>query len=129
MILLDTHVVLWLTENDARLSAPARSAVAKARAEASVAICDITLREIAMQIVRKRVAVRLGVTSYLSFVESLFRIIPINGRIAEQSTRFSRAYPRDPADRLIGATAVVHNVDLITADEQIRASGEVECVW
>jgi PIN domain nuclease of toxin-antitoxin system len=38
-------------------------------------------------------------------------------------------YPKDPSDRLIGSTAIVEGMTLITADDKIRNSGMVECVW
>ena len=47
----------------------------------------------------------------------------------EQSIRFSPAYPNDPADRLIGATAIVHGMRLVTIDKKIRATKEVDCIW
>lgn len=129
MIVADTHAVLWLTEDPAQLSAPALTALAEGRRAGRLLIADITLREIAMQVSRGRIDLPRTLADYLSFVESMFAVVPIDGAIAERSTGFSTAYPRDPADRLIGATAIVHKARLVTADEKIRASGEVDCVW
>lgn len=39
------------------------------------------------------------------------------------------AYPNDRADRVIGATALVEGLALLTADEKIRKSGMVRTVW
>jgi PIN domain nuclease of toxin-antitoxin system len=36
---------------------------------------------------------------------------------------------RDPADRVIVATALLQNVPLVTADTEIHRFGGVECVW
>ena len=48
MILLDTHVVLWLTSDPAKLSGKARAAIEVSRKNGDgVAICDITLLELA----------------------------------------------------------------------------------
>ncbi len=66
---------------------------------------------------------------YLRHLESIFTVLPITGAIAERAIQFSDRYPKDPADRLIGATALVHGMDLITSDELIRKSGEVPCIW
>ena len=129
MIVADTHAVLWLSEDPAQLSAPALETLAEGRRDGRLLIADITLREIAMQVSRGRIDLPRTLSDYLSFVESIFRVVPINAIIAERSTRFSKAYPKDLADRLIGATAIVHNARLVTADERIRASGEVDCVW
>lgn len=66
---------------------------------------------------------------YLRYLESMFVVLPITGAIAERAVQFSQQYPKDPTDRLIGATAVVHGFNLVTRDEGIRASGEVPCIW
>jgi PIN domain nuclease of toxin-antitoxin system len=66
---------------------------------------------------------------YLRYLESVFVVLPVTGAIAEASVQFSSRYPKDPTDRLIGATAVVHQIELVTKDEKIRGSGEVRCVW
>src|ERR1700761_3676172 len=129
MIVVDTHAVIWLTQDQERLSMAARNVLIEGRRDGRLAIADITLREIAFQVVRGRVAVSASVEEYLRFIESLFRVLPIDGQIAERSTRFSRLFPADPADRLIGATTLVHGARLVTKDELIRASGEVDCIW
>jgi PIN domain nuclease of toxin-antitoxin system len=129
VILVDTHAVIWLTQEQKLLSDAASVALAEGRREGRLAIADITLREIAMQVSRRRVTVSTPIDVYLRFIESLFKVVPIDARVAEQSVRFGPDYPNDPADRLIGATAVVYRARLITKDEAIRASGEVNCVW
>ena len=129
MIVVDTHAVIWLTQSEGLLSAPAREALVGGRREGKLAIADVTLREIAMQIVRGRIAVSSSVESYLHFIESLYIVLPINARIAAQSVHFGANYPNDPADRLIGATAVVHGARLVTKDVLIHDSKEVDCIW
>jgi PIN domain nuclease of toxin-antitoxin system len=129
VIVVDTHAVIWLTQEQELVSTKARAALAEERLRGRLAIADITLREIALLMVRGRVAVKSPLDVYLRFVESLYIVLPITGVIAERSTQFSGLFPKDPADRLIGATAVVHGARLVTQDELIRASGEVDCVW
>jgi PIN domain nuclease of toxin-antitoxin system len=129
LIVVDTHAAIWLTQEPTQISAGATRVLTEARNSGGLAIADITLREIAWLAFTGRISVRPRLAAYLDFVESLFQVIPISGRIAERSMQFTAAYPRDPADRLIGATAVVHVARLVTKDELIRRSGEVECVW
>ena len=43
--------------------------------------------------------------------------------------QFPENYPRDPADRLLGATARVFGMPLVTKDERIRSSGFVKTIW
>ena len=49
----------------------------------------------------------------------------LTGRIAAESTRLGSAFPNDPADQLIAATARCHGLMLLTADERIVESGVV----
>jgi PIN domain nuclease of toxin-antitoxin system len=39
------------------------------------------------------------------------------------------SYPEDPADRIIGATALVEGLPLLTADREIRRSKAVQTIW
>ena len=130
MILLDTHVVVWLTIEPRRLPKSMGTLVAEARMRNSgVGISDFTLWELAMLTTSGQIkpAIPLGV--YLRRVEEMFLLFPITGPIAERSMQFTENYPKDPADRLIGATALVHGVPLVTKDKGIVQSGEVNCVW
>jgi PIN domain nuclease of toxin-antitoxin system len=129
LIVVDTHAAIWLTHDPTQLSPDATRVLTEARDSGGLAIADITLREIAWLASTGRISIRPRLSTYLDFVASLFQVIPISGKIAERSTQFSAAFPRDPADRLIGATAIVHRVRLVTKDRPIRESGEVDCVW
>lgn len=129
MTVVDTQAVLWLNDDVARLSREAERVLVEGRLKGTLAISGMTLREIAMLVHRGRVTLQTPLDAYLIFLETLFTVLPITARIAAHSVRFSSEYPKDPADRLIGATANVHGAVLVTSDEHIRASGEVKCVW
>ena len=129
MIVLDTHAVLWLAQAPELLSKRATEAIASARQEDGVAIADKSLWEMAMMISRAQVKVLTSLSDFLQEVERNFTVLPITGAIAEQAMGFSKRYPKDPTDRLIGATAVAHGLQLVTKDEGIRRSGEVKCIW
>jgi PIN domain nuclease of toxin-antitoxin system len=130
MILLDTHVAVWMTTDKSRLSMPAATAIrAAAREGTGVAISGSTLWEMALMSSRKQLRMRGTATDYLRHVESVFVVLPVTGAIAERSMLFTKRFPHDPTDRIIGATALVHGLQLVTKDEEIRASGEVPVVW
>jgi PIN domain nuclease of toxin-antitoxin system len=61
--------------------------------------------------------------------ESGVIVIPITTPIAALATQFPDDYPRDPADRLIGATARAEALTLVTRDEKIRGSKLLETIW
>ena len=129
MILLDTQAVFWLAQVPEMLSDAAREAIRGARGKGGCAISDKTLWELACMIERKRVHVKTSMRDFLVTVEKYFIVLPVTSAIAERAVQFSKHYPKDPADRIIGATAVVYGIALITSDESIRASGEVTCIW
>lgn len=69
MILLDTHVVLWLTSDPARLSGKARTAIEVSRKNGDgLAICDITFLELATLAGKGRI--HLGMSLESSFRKS-----------------------------------------------------------
>jgi len=129
VIVVDTHAVIWLTDDMSQLSDTAERTLIAGSKDGRLAISGFTLREIAVIGTRGRIRLKTSLESYLKFVESTFRVLPITGEIAERSARFGPKYPKDPADRLIGATAIIHGAPLVTKDELIRASGEVNCIW
>lgn len=130
MILLDTHVVLWLTTEPAKLSGKARSAIEDARKNGDgLAISDITLLELATLASKGRIRLGISLESFLQEVEARFVVLPISGRACARAMGLPTAYPKDPADRIIGATALVEGLSLITADREIHRSKVVNTVW
>jgi PIN domain nuclease of toxin-antitoxin system len=130
MILLDTHVAVWMTTDKKLLSPAAAAAIREtSRGGDGLAIASSTLWEIAMRSAEKQIQLPGSLTEYLRFVESVFVVLPITGAIAERSTLFTGKFPKDPTDRLIGATAYVHGIRLVTKDKKIRGSKQLDCIW
>ncbi|HEX5316205.1 MAG TPA: PIN domain-containing protein, partial [Candidatus Kapabacteria bacterium] len=76
-----------------------------------------------------RIHLEISLESFLSEVESRFAVLPMNGRICTRSLQLPATYPKDPADRIIGATSLVHGFPLITADEAIHQSKSLQIIW
>jgi PIN domain nuclease of toxin-antitoxin system len=130
VILLDTHVVIWLAQDYPRISPKAQAAIKEARAkERGIAVSDITLFEIALLASRRRVNFRPDVETTLSEVQRQFVVLPITANIALQAFELPTKYPNDPVDRIIGATALVEDIPLLTADREIRKSRSVPTIW
>lgn len=55
-------------------------------------------------------------------------LLPLTARVAVSSARLSWDH-RDPADRLIVATARAHDAPLVTADDAITDARLVRCIW
>jgi PIN domain nuclease of toxin-antitoxin system len=130
VILVDTHVVVWLAFDQKQISIRAKAAIADARKNADgLAICDITLLELATLARKGRIRLDVSLESFLQEVESRFVVLPISGRACVRAMGLSASYPKDPADRIIGATALVEGLSLLTADGAIRRARTVQTIW
>ena len=130
LILLDTHIVVWLAFSPELLSAHARAAIDKARRDGDgLAIADISLLELAMLANKGRIKLEISLESFLTEVESRFVVLPITGAACARISQLPKSYPKDPVDRLIGATAQAAGRELITADGAIRRSKAVRTIW
>ena len=123
-------MVLWLAFDEIRISKKANAAIERARqSDRGLAISDFTLLELTMAFQRKRFGIDISLESFLYEVEQKFVVLPITRGVCLQTLAFPPDYPKDPADRIIGATAVVQGLTLVTADRAIRESGAVTTVW
>jgi PIN domain nuclease of toxin-antitoxin system len=130
VILVDTHVVAWMAFEQNRLSKNAREAIDGARTNGGgLAISAITLWELATLAGRGRIHLDVSVESFLSEVEARLTVLPISGRACVRALSLPAAYPKDPADRIIAATALVEGLSLLTADREIRRARAVRTIW
>jgi len=130
VILVDTHVVVWLAGDESKLSKKARAAIADARQRGEgLAISDITLWELAVLASKGRIRLAISLESFLAEVETRFVVLPITGRACVRALGLPAAYPQDLADRMIGATALVEGLSLLTADGEIRRSRALPTIW
>ena len=130
MILVDTHVVVWLAFDQGQLSKNARAAINEARQNGEgLAISDITLLELTTLTSKGRIRLDISLESFLSEIEARFIVLPISGRACVRALGLPATYPKDPADRIIGATALVEGLSLLTADRKIRRSRAVHTIW
>ena len=130
MILVDTHVVVWLAMEPGRISKKAKALIEQTRRGGQgVAISDITLFEITMLESKSRIRLNASLETFLGEIEARFVVLPITGRTCVQAVALSTAYPKDPADRIIGATALVEGIPLVTADNDIRRSKVLHTIW
>jgi PIN domain nuclease of toxin-antitoxin system len=130
MIMVDTHVVIWLALEPARISKKARAAIEQTRYRGEgLAISDMTLLEIAMVETKGRIRLNASLETFLTEVEARFVVLPITGRVCVRALGLPATYPKDPVDRIIAATALVEGIPLITADDDIQGSKALRTVW
>jgi PIN domain nuclease of toxin-antitoxin system len=94
-----------------------------------LAISYITLLELATLVSKRRIHLAISLESFLREVESRFVVLPISGRACARAMGLPASYPKDPADRMIGASALVEGLSLLTPDREIRRSRAVQTIW
>jgi len=131
MIVLDTHVLIMLVLSPDRLSKAASKAIRQAEARDGIAISSITLWEVALLIHERRIKVDGSIEVFLKQLSELpgLHTFEITAEIAALAFGFEPDFPRDPADRLIAATARSHNVTLVTKDARLQDCPLVRTIW
>jgi len=121
MIVLDTHALLWMDRDDSSLGVAARRRIEIAWGSEGVVVSAISFWEAAMLAQRGRIVLPADIHLWRSdLLMAGIQEEPIDGRIALMAVSLQDLH-RDPADRFIIATALIHNGALITADEKMLA--------
>lgn len=121
MILLDTHVLLWLDRDDSSLGLQARATIDEAWQAGHVAVSAISFWEAALLDQRGRIALGRSASQWRSdWLEAGLQELPLDGATVLLGASLCD-FHADPADRFITATALRHQACLLTADRQILA--------
>jgi PIN domain nuclease of toxin-antitoxin system len=122
--LLDTHVLLFWLDGDSRLNLRQRAVLRKASAQSPLLVSDISLWEIAMLSSLGRIRLRLPVRNWLesAVAPPLVQRVSISPSVASEVATLPSTFTRDPADRIIVASARIHGATLLTLDERIIGS-------
>ena len=119
MILLDTHVLLWLDIDDPTLGMSSRRLISQAWNAGEVAISAMSFWECAMLHARGRITLPKSPLAWRGDLLSAGLVeLPVDGQISILATELEPLH-KDPADRLIAASAITHGATLITADERL----------
>lgn len=131
MIVLDTHTLVWWVTGDEALSKKAKTAIDRELNGGQIIVSAISAWEIAMLVERERLVLSMDVESWLATVAKIdaVRFMPLDVEIALKSVDLPGSFHKDPADRMIVATARKLAVPLVTKDEKIRAYAHVKTVW
>lgn len=131
MILMDTCAIIWDALEPTELSKKAISAINKADEHNALIISDISIWEISMLIKKKRLEVDSTAANFINlFLQSRnVSVQSISPEIAELSVNFSSEINNDPADRIISATSIIQNAQLVTADQNLLDSELLDTIW
>jgi PIN domain nuclease of toxin-antitoxin system len=127
VLLLDTHVWVWFGNGSDRLSPKSVGALETAVGAGRFVVSPISVWEVAMLAERDRVRLRVPLEAWIedALDPVYFELADLTPALAVQAARLRDPAPRDPADRLIMATALERGIPLATRDAKIIAFGEV----
>ncbi|MFN5514960.1 MAG: type II toxin-antitoxin system VapC family toxin [Cyanobacteriota bacterium] len=131
MILLDTHVWLWLLHNPSYLSPTAQVLITKAEAENKIVVSTISVWEIALKCGLNKLELPLPINEWLELAQRQPGIViePLSPLDAVGSTQLPGDFHKDPADRIIVAMARRYDITLITCDNKILNYPHVKARW
>jgi PIN domain nuclease of toxin-antitoxin system len=129
MILLDTHVLIWLAFEPAKLSKTASEVIRSSSKTDGLGISAITLWEAAWLVTHRRVNFTGTAEAFLEEISSRTAVFHITPRIAVLANQFPPTYSSDPSDRLIRATAMSEGIALVTKDRTIRDCNQIKTIW
>lgn len=119
--ILDTHVLIWWLDGSDRLSRAQQEVVATADADSPLLVSDISLWEVATLYSLGRIQLVLPLREWLekAVAPPLVRRQGISPAVAAELASLPDSFHRDPADRILIATAKVLGATLLTQDRRI----------
>lgn len=119
--LLDTHVLLWWLGPTSRLSSAQKRVIESAGTDKPLWISEISLWEVATLHSLGRIELSLPLRDWLEKASAppLVRRFGISPAIATEVAALPDSFHRDPADRILVATARVYGATLLTQDRRI----------
>lgn len=132
MIILDTHIVVWWVGRDPQLSDKAIHAIEReASTNGNILISSISAWEVSMLVTKDRLTLTMDVDTWLQTVSDIecVRFVPVDNKVAIESTRLPGQFHKDPADRMIVSLARHLSIPLVTADEKILNYKHVKTIF
>lgn len=130
MITLDTCALIFDALFPEKLSATAKKAILNGEKKNQLFCSDICLWEIAMLIQKKRLQPGTDAQTFMRLMLEARRIqvLGITLEIAALSAKITSDH-FDPADRIIAATSIQHNAELVTCDKKLRRISTLSIIW
>ena len=121
MIVLDTHVLLWWTLDPAKLSRKA-SGLCSEITKTGCLISSISIWELGIKIKKGALDIGMTIDEFTRKIRTLnsVEIVPVDENIWIKSLQLDWDH-RDPADRVIVATAESREASIVSMDEKIRS--------
>ncbi|RUR72325.1 type II toxin-antitoxin system VapC family toxin [Chlorogloeopsis fritschii PCC 9212] len=131
MILLDTHIWLWLLHNPSHLSNQAQAAIDSEEPQNGLLVSAISVWEIAVKSSIGKLILPLPINEWYALAQTHSGIViePLNPLDAIASTQLPGTFHKDPADRILVAIAMRYGIPLLTCDSNILNYPHVQTIW
>ncbi|MGA9525063.1 MAG: type II toxin-antitoxin system VapC family toxin [Myxococcaceae bacterium] len=129
MIVLDTHALLWWALSAEQLSAAAAEVCERMERDGGFA-SSISIWELGVKIRNGKLDLGLPLPEFVRRLEQggVVELLPVDTSIWIQTATLEWDH-RDPADRVIVATALQKGLPILTKDDALHGFGAVQCVW
>jgi len=135
-VLADTHAILWTLFAIDRLSSNALGALRVAEAKGRIYASSITLVELSYLEGKPKFPYPGSLTRLIAMATdpaAPIEILPVTLDVAVALDKLPRDELPDMPDRIIAATATVHQLPLVSADARMLASpslrAKVQVIW
>ncbi len=127
MIVLDTHIWVWWTQDDPLLPSAYKQHI-NAHLTGGIGVSIISCWEIALLDAHGKIALPAPIESWLntSLKARHVHLLDLSPKIVIEANHLPGNFHRDPADRLIVATARILGYPLVTVDAKIRSYPHVQ---
>jgi PIN domain nuclease of toxin-antitoxin system len=131
IVVLDTHAWVWWISSPEELSRKAKKAIDAAAGHSSIYVSAISVWEVSLLVTIKRIQLTMDVDDWIARCEALpfLNFVPVDNLIATKANRLINYTNRDPADRMIIATAILLGGTVITKDRKILDYSHASSRW
>lgn len=128
MLILDTHVLVWMDQGSDLLGRRARRLIEEAYRDETLCVAAVTFWEVGMLIKNERLTFDGSLAEWrVALLNSGISELPADGSISLAAAEI-QGFSGDAVDRLISATAMIHEARLVTADERMLSHRTVKTV-
>jgi len=126
MILLDTHILVWLVEDSPKAGADLRAEISAAQQRRDVLVSAMSFWELAMLVSKRRMQLSLAIRDWADVIleREGVNLAAFTPKIAIECWSLPLGLNADPVDRALVATARVLEATLVTRDRDILRYGE-----